>query len=135
MVSGDGWEDVSDSQTVNLTPTHMSFHQQPTVQFPHQIKATATTMDLDRAGYDLIQLHKLYFFVNPQPITTRFECLGFHSFFSFLRNFANSRASSLINVSMVCLFPTLILSILTLERKFWPSRKLEQPLSQKKITA
>ena len=48
------------------------------------------------------------------------------SFLSRLRYFANSRASSLINVSMVCLFPTLILSTSTIRSKkaFKSSAKL-----------
>jgi hypothetical protein len=30
------------------------------VQFPPQVKATATTMDLDRVGHDLIQYHNFF---------------------------------------------------------------------------
>jgi hypothetical protein len=63
MVSGDGLETASDLETANLTPTSISLHQlAQTVKFLLQIKATATTLDLDRAGHDLIQVHKLFFF-------------------------------------------------------------------------
>jgi hypothetical protein len=62
MASGDILETVFDLETVNLTPTSMSLHQlAQTVKFPYQVKATATTLDLDRAGHDLIQVHKLFF--------------------------------------------------------------------------
>ena len=55
MVSGDGLETASDLETVNLTPISMSLHQlEQTVKFPLQVKATATTMDLDRTGHDLV---------------------------------------------------------------------------------
>ena len=43
--------------------------------------------------------------------------LGSQSFRSFLRYLANRRASSLISVSRVCLLPTLILGISTLDSK------------------
>ncbi len=47
-----------------------------------------------------------------------YAILGIHSFFSFLRYLANNRASSLINVSMVCRFPTFIRAISTYDSKY-----------------
>lgn len=44
--------------------------------------------------------------------------LGSHVSLSFLRKLANNNTSSLIKVSMVCLFPTFILGISTILSKY-----------------
>src|SRR3989304_3910432 len=48
---------------------------------------------------------------------TQIAILGFQSFRSFLKYLAVSNVSSLIRVSMVCFFPTLILGISTLDSR------------------
>lgn len=75
--------------------------------------------------------------VRDYTFVKRVGILGFHSFRSLLRNFANNKASSLISVSNVCLLPCLIRGISTLRSKslFRPSAKPLVSYSQRCMRA
>ena len=97
--------------------------------------ASVATLMLDDLILDEYRLHVnlINSFSYARTVSITIRSLGFHSFFSFLRNLANKRASSLIKVSRVCLLPCFILGISTLrlKREINPSAKLPVSYSQR----
>ena len=84
------------------------------------VKAIASALS---RHYVLIISSLLFF---PSNSALRLGTLGFHSFRSFLRYFANRRASSLINIAIIRLLICLILATSTVRSKriFKPSARL-----------
>ncbi len=70
--------------------------------------------DLMRENVNISNPDSVQAFLNSVSWKNGTKNLGFHASLSFLMYLANSNASSLIRVSMVCLFPTFILGISTM---------------------